>query len=203
MATDLPYLNSYKNVSTLFERIATAKIPDAFTHKYLYDTIGLKATGDRSLISLLRSLEFIDASSKPTSSYATLKNSTLVKKAIASGVRKAYKPLFDAREDAEKLSSEELKGLIAQIAGAEAGVTQKIAGTFTALVKISDFSGSLPSPQSNILPPNKPTDTKDVEIDESDKMRPEFHYNIQIHLPTNASEETYLNIFNAIRKVFK
>jgi hypothetical protein len=31
-------------------------------------------------------------------------------------------------------------------------------------------------------------------------IRPEFHYNIQIHLPSNATEETYLNIFNALRK---
>ncbi len=34
-------------------------------------------------------------------------------------------------------------------------------------------------------------------------LRPEFHYNLQIHLPSNGNEETYMNIFNAIRKVFK
>jgi hypothetical protein len=34
-------------------------------------------------------------------------------------------------------------------------------------------------------------------------MRTEFHYNLQIHLPANGNEETYLNIFNAIRKTFQ
>jgi hypothetical protein len=34
-------------------------------------------------------------------------------------------------------------------------------------------------------------------------LRPEFHYNIQVHLPSNGTEETYMNIFNAIRKVFE
>ena len=34
-------------------------------------------------------------------------------------------------------------------------------------------------------------------------LRPEFHYNIHVHLPSNGTEETYLNIFNAIRKSFQ
>ena len=34
-------------------------------------------------------------------------------------------------------------------------------------------------------------------------LRPEFHYNIQIHLPSNATEEVYLSIFNALRKTFQ
>jgi hypothetical protein len=31
---------------------------------------------------------------------------------------------------------------------------------------------------------------------------PQFHYNIQVQLPANGTEETYLNIFSALRKVF-
>jgi hypothetical protein len=42
MAKDLPYLPSYKNVGTLFERISKAKVPDALTVRVLGDTIGLK-----------------------------------------------------------------------------------------------------------------------------------------------------------------
>jgi hypothetical protein len=202
MATELPYLASYKNVSVLFEKIATAKIPDAFTHKYLQDIIGLKGTGDRSLIALLRSLGFIDASSKPTSAYSTLKNPTLARKAIAAGVRMAYKDLFDANELANQISSEELKGLISQVAGTETAMTTKIAGTFSALVKISDFTGVIEALPSSIP---KPKSNEQAESNEapSNGLRPEFHYNIQIHLPANGSEETYLNIFNAVRKVFK
>lgn len=204
MAAELPYLNSYKNVSVLFERIATAKIPDAFTHKFLRETIGLKGTGDRSLISLLRSLGFIDASNKPTPSYSTLKNPPLAKKAIGSGVKQAYKPLFDARENADKLSSEDLKGLIAQVAGSDSGMTQKIVGTFSALVKIADLTSAMEVKKGTPSPPSegniKPSGDDKIN---GDKLNPEFHYNIQIHLPSNASEETYLNIFNAIRKVFR
>ena len=66
MPVQLPYLSSYKNLPVLFEKIATAKVPDSFTHSYLRSTIGLKGTDDRPLIPFLRSLGFIDTSGKPT-----------------------------------------------------------------------------------------------------------------------------------------
>ena len=84
-------------------------------------------------------MEFIDGSGKPTSSYALLKNKTAAPIAIANAVRKAYAPLFDANENANDASGETLKGLIAQIAGSDAGMTSKIAGTFNALVKLGNF----------------------------------------------------------------
>jgi hypothetical protein len=62
---ELPYLPSYKNVGVLFEKIEAAKVPESFTQKYLYDTIGLKGVGDRSLISLLKTLGFVDNAGKP------------------------------------------------------------------------------------------------------------------------------------------
>jgi len=47
MPAQLPYLASNKNVGTLFEKIASAKIPPKFTHEFLTTTIGLKGTNDR------------------------------------------------------------------------------------------------------------------------------------------------------------
>ncbi len=66
MPVQLPYLSSYKNVLPLFDKIATARIPDTFHHKFLLDTIGLKSTDDRPLIPFLRTLGFVDASGKAT-----------------------------------------------------------------------------------------------------------------------------------------
>jgi hypothetical protein len=203
MAAELPYLPSYKNVDVLFQKIASAKVPEAFTHKYLYDIIGLKSIGDRALIPLLRTLGFLDGSNKPTEAYAGLKNPSKAPFIIAQALRTAYEPLFAANESAHALNPEQLKGLIAQVAGTDSGVTAKIAGTFNALVKLANFG---PSPEEPI---DKTKGKEEVEGKEpstkekSSSLRPEFQYNIQIHLPSNASEETYLNIFNALRRAFK
>lgn len=201
MAQPLPYLASYKNVGKLFDKISAAQKPDTFTHEYLRETIGLKGTNDRPLISFLRALGFLDSANRPTSSYDLLKNPSTAKGAIAAGVRVAYAPLFKANEKANELTAEALKGLISQVTGADKDMVNRIAPTFSAVVKQGDFSAP---------PLSKDTEGGDEEEDLDDSkdrdrggLRPEFHYNIQIHLPGNGTEETYLNIFNALRRTFK
>lgn len=203
MPVQLPYLSSYKNVSTLFEKIAAAKIPETFHHAFLQDTIGLKSKGDRPLIPFLRSLGFIDTSGKPTQEYSLLKGSQR-RTALADGIRKAYRPLFDSDEGVWEYTGEKLRGLISQVAGTDEDMTARIAQTFAAVAKLGDFSGSL-----------KKEDQKTKDGDNEDKgegdhgsrklkgLRTEFHYNLQVVLPSNATEEVYLNIFNAIRKTFQ
>jgi hypothetical protein len=216
LAKELPYLPSYKNVGKLFSAIDSAKKPDALTTRVLAETFGIRGAGDRPLITMLKTLGFLDQSSKPTSQYDLLKNPAQAKLAIAAGIRKAYAPLFDANENANTLAGEELRGLIAQVAGADKGIASKIAGTFSSLVKLGDFSGR-PSPlrgDGDESPGNEDEDDQGTgEEAVPDKrrkphnttgsLRTEFHYNIQIHLPDNGSEETYLRIFNAIRKTFR
>lgn len=207
MAATLPYLPTYKNVGKLFEKIASAKTPDAFTHPFLQNTIGLKGTGDRALIPLLRSLGFIDATNKPTTAYGALKNASTAKAAIAEAVRTAYKPLFDSNEKANTLSQDDLKGLVAQVAGSDADQTTKIVGTLNALIKIADFDAKKPEAHKDAK------DGKDVKKDAAKHgdegsglltgLRPDFHFNIQVHLPANATEEAYLSIFTALRKAFQ
>ncbi|MFY3745904.1 DUF5343 domain-containing protein [Anaeromyxobacter sp. Red801] len=212
MPANLPYLASYKNVGVLFDRIASAKAPDAFTTRYLSETIGLKSAGDRQLIGLLKTLGFLDpASSRPTPEYGRLKNRQVAKAAIAEGIRRAYAPLYDSNEDAHKLDLESIKGLVAQVAGSDESMTKRIVGTYNALVKVADFSGVASGDSSPDVPekvnggespaaPFRAEPPMPVTVPKG--MRSEFHFNIQVHLPSNGTEETYLNIFNAIRRTF-
>jgi hypothetical protein len=206
MATSLPYLSSYKNVGTLFEKIASAKVPPKFTHEFLQNTIGLKGTNDRPLITLLRNMGFLDQSGTPTPTYSLLKNKDEHRAAIAGGIRHAYAPLFNANENSYELSGEKLKGLISQVTGTDADMSARIASTFSALSRLGDFSADS---RSKMKGKDQDTDVKE-ETPAGDEvkgkvkdLRTEFHYNIQVHLPANGTEETYLNIFNAIRKTFQ
>ena len=203
MPVELPYLASYKNVGKLFERIASAKRPDTFGHAFLTDTLGLKSTTDRPLIALLKTLGFIDAAGKPTSEYDALKNPDRAAVAIGASVRRAYAPLFAANENAHTLSADQLRGLISQVAGTDEAMTKRIAWTLGALLKVAKFESPAPPEISKakedetsppIVPPAQAS---------GPGLRPEFHYNIQIHLPSNGTEDTYINIFSALRKVFR
>lgn len=204
MATELPYLSNYKNVGELFQRIASAKKPESFTTIYLAETIGLKSSGDRQLITLLKSLGFLDAAGRPTPEYDQLKNSNRSPMAIGASIRRAYEGLYAANENAHTLGGTELKGLISQVAGSDTGITSKIQGTFSSLVKLADFSEAGSSEKPAAPPSSEKTTLMQVDRPtKSGGMRPEFHYNIQVHLPANATEETYLSIFNSLRKAFE
>ncbi|MGB6078643.1 MAG: DUF5343 domain-containing protein [Xanthobacteraceae bacterium] len=209
MAVSLPYLVSYKNLPVLFQKIQSAKIPEKFTHNFLLTTIGLKGTNDRALIPLLRNLGFLDASGTPTAAYRLLKGDKQ-KVAIAEGIRNAYRPLFDADLEAEKLTGDKLKGLVAQTAGTDADLTARIANTFAALTRLGDFnqpesSDNADDSKSEITIEGEPSKINGINAGSGipKGLRTEFHYNIQVQLPSNATEETYLNIFNAIRKTFQ
>lgn len=205
MPISLPYLLALKNIPTLFSKINSAKVPDKFTHQFLQTTIGLKSTSDRQLIPLLRNLGFIDQSGTPTPAYNLLKSNEKRSAAIAAGVRKAYQPLFDADTKAHSLSGDKLKSLVAQVAGTDTDLTARIANTFLALVRLGDFESTTAEGAEDKIK----KETKEEEQGGEDHLRrpkglrTEFHYNIQVHLPSNGTEETYLNIFNAIRKTFQ
>lgn len=150
---------------------------------------------------------FLDQSGTPTKAYRLLKGADTAKAAIAAAIRAAYAPLYEADENAHSLSSEKLKSLVAQVAGTDETMTARIVSTFSALVKLADFSANAPQEQS---PDDEPDDQKTGESNDSSsrsdgrrRLRPEFHYNIQVHLPSNGTEEVYLNIFNALRRSFE
>lgn len=210
MPASLPYLSSNKNVDVLFSTIQSAKVPDRFTQDFLATTIGLKGTNDRGMIPLLRTLGFLDQSGAPTAAYRQLKNRDSAKIAIANGVRAAYAPLFEANENAQSLASDKLKGLVAQVAGTDDDMTARIVSTFNALSKQGDFSSRAPVPESggeegedSTPDADEATGKQPTRVPLGKGLNPQFHYNIQVHLPSNATEEVYLNIFNAIRKVFQ
>lgn len=203
MAKSLPYVASNKNLDALFAKIASAAVPSKFTHSFLQHTIGLKNTNDRAFIPLLRTLGFLDASGTPTDAYRQLKNPTAAKAAIAAGIRSAYAPLFQSDEAANALASDKLKGLVAQVAGTDEGMTARIVSTFNSLVKLADFSASPPGDAKADGDDKESVDAQFEERTKPRSLRPEFHYNIQIHLPGNGTEEVYLSIFNALRKVFQ
>jgi hypothetical protein len=210
MAVSRPYLASNKNVETLFTKIQSAKVPEKFTHDFLTTTIGLKGKADRGLIPLLRTLSFVDQTGAPTSTYRLLKNGTSAKSTLGAAIRKAYNPLYAANEMAHTLASDKLKGLISQVAGTDDDMTARIAATFGALTKIASFeiaedaadpeeAGDEHADAAGPIAPRKSGDFAGHAIG----LQPSFHYNIQVHLPSNSSEGDYLNIFNALRKAFQ
>jgi hypothetical protein len=127
---------------------------------------------------------------------------------MADAIRNAYRPLFDANENADRLSQEELRGLVAQVAGTDKDMTTKILGTFNALKRRADFAQAAESRDESTQltqvtpePAGSASSTRTGALPTSVDLAG-FHFNIQVHLPANATEEVYVSIFSALRKVF-
>jgi Family of unknown function (DUF5343) len=141
------------------------------------------------------------------SQYTKLKgNKATVGKAIALSVKHAYSPLYEANETAHELPPEEMKGLIAQVSGAEDSLISFIIGTFKNLVKLADFTeAGIPNEEEEKQNTSDGSGKENGDEEQGkqgrpNEFKPDFRFNIEIHLPSNGTEETYLAIFNALRK---
>ena len=117
-------------------------------------------------------------------------------------------------DDLRKSLSNFIKDNTPQVAGTDDAMTSRISQTFKALVKAADFEVDLaddagnelesPAPGASGVSEASDTPPKKGEPAGGGKgLQPGFHYNIQVHLPSNGSEDVYLNIFNALRKSFQ
>jgi hypothetical protein len=110
--------------------------------------------------------------------------------------------LFEANEKANELKPEDLKGLISQVTGSEKNIVANIGYTFNAIAKNADFSQTAAKPDAKKQDENGEGRIPPVPLIAASGLRTDFHFNIQVHLPANGTEETYLNIFNALRRTF-
>jgi hypothetical protein len=85
-----------------------------------------------------------------------------------------------------------------------------LANTFAAVAKLGTFNAAPVQEAKKDPPPDLLDDEggddkmgNDTRSRVIKGLRTEFVYNIQVVLPSNASEEVYLNIFNAIRRTFQ
>ena len=117
-----------------------------------------------------------------------------------------YAKLFEANEGSHALSSDQLKGLVAQVSGTEENMTNLIAGAFRALVAQADFNAEEESGRTTDNSSKEESKAEGTmvppapQVQPPGRFHPEFRFNIEVHLPSNGTEETYLNIFNALRK---
>lgn len=201
-----PYVNAYKLISELLNKIKTASVPPKFTYDFLRDVLGLKSSSYRAMIPLLKRLNFLDGSSVPTERYKSYRDITKSKQIMAEAVRESYDTLYRTAEYAHKLEKKDITTKLKTVLGVGDDDTNvpNVVGTFMELVKNSDFD-------------SKSTKAyKEESADEADKMKidPEnkhikglglakqlgISYTINLNLPATTEIEVYNAIFKALRE---
>lgn len=201
--TEYPYMISNNKIPMIFDKILIAAKPQRFTNELLTQ-MGFSSSNDRAFTNLLKKLEFLTADGVPTIYYDDLKDSTKAKGAIAKRIKSFYRELFTINTNMNEAPDSEVKGAISRITGKEDKEVKRIFATFKALCNYADFS------ENNVEDTNTNEKNEKNEKDESNSNKtsienasniiPNFHYNIQIHLPATTDISVYNAIFKSIKE---
>lgn len=192
------YMVGVNRLPEMMAAIQNAGVPPRFTIDFL-KSLGFKSTNDRNLISVLKGIGFLDSTGVPTEKYRAYKNKSEAKRVLGAALRISYEDLFLADENAQSATTEKISGIFGTKTGKGDAVTKKMATTFKALSALADFTSS-----SNPVEKEEKTDTEVNNNPPSSKKgsensSPEFHYNIQIHLPATKDISVYNAIFKSLK----
>jgi hypothetical protein len=208
------YLMTTKNVDSFFDSLIGAKAPESFTQKFI-ENLGFKSTNDRLFIPVLKGLNFLDENAVPTEQYFKFLDQGESKKVLAEAVEDAYGELFAVKTDAQNLEVSEVKNKLKTITQGKHSdkVVALMANTFKALCDYSEWNKEVVEPvkkpatkkekETDSVKETDPTSSSQPPIFSDSKIsseRPEFHYNIQIHLPDSRDESVYDAIFKSLKK---
>ena len=209
MALTNAYLQTTKNLQSIINSVISAKAPERFTNKFLED-LGFKSSNDRLYIGLFKALGLLDENSSPTSRYHQFLDQAETGKVLAIGIQDAYEDLFALRKDAQKLSTDEVKGKLKTLTQGQKSdnIINLMANTFKALCDLADWSNPAPSSVSPIDAPIESTPVSELSTPQGhggEKVSAEhgkmnLHYNIQIHLPETTNMAVYDAIFQSLKK---
>lgn len=209
MKSEIPYMISPGGIPKILEKAQNARRPERFTQDFLSTKLGHGSSGARPIIPLLKRMEFLGGDGVPTSLYDQFRNHETAGAAVASGMRIAYKELFDRNEYVYELSKDKLVGLIVQTTGRakDDRVTQAIVGTFVALKEMANFEDDgetqpqvANSEELQELPAPTVTQPAQAEATGAGPVDLRVGYTINLNLPETSDPEVFNAIFKSLKE---
>lgn len=193
--TDYPYMLSNNKIAPIIDKIQQAARPPKFTQEVLKN-LGFTSTNDRAFIPLAKKLGFLAEDGVPTALYDQLKDKTTARTVLAAQIRSLYSEIYAINMQMHKAPEAEIKGAFSRVTGKDEEGVNRIYNTFKTLCNLADFDNVVSKVDKK--PIDKPdSTTRNPSL--SAPTNPQFHYNIQIHLPAT----TDISVYNAIFKSLK
>lgn len=203
---DAVYTTVPGKIPTLLNKVKDVGVPPKVTVGYL-KTIGFTSSNDKSLMGVLRLINFIDASGIPTKNWQLFRGPN-GKAALAECIRAGYGDLFAVYPDADTRSNTELEQVFSQSTKAGKQAISKIVSTFKNLSSQADFGAapvSTPSTAEDVHvavgPLHKPVAAQVAPAAAlSAQGGPSLHIDMQIHISPEASADQIDQIFASMSK---
>lgn len=209
MALPTAYLTSTKRLSEILDALKTAKAPEKFTQGFL-ESLEFKSKGDRLIIGVMKSLDFIDDSGKPKERYFRFIDQSQSARVLAEAIEDAYSDLFAVNLKAQQLTKPEIVGKFKTLSQGQYSdsVLNMMAMTFTALVSLADFNSPRKSEvgvENAQIPQAATREENPAERNENKGSVREVKlgglvYNIQIVLPESRDPTVYDALFRSLKE---
>jgi len=203
MALPTSYLTTVKNLDAILTAIQGAQAPEKFTQAFL-ESLEFKSAADRLMIGVLKSLGFLDDSGRPKERYYRFLDQTQSGKVLAEGIREAYQDLFKINTKANELGKQDVINKFKTLSQGQfsESVLDKMAMTFTSLVKLADFaspasSGAVEKAEAAA---EEGTQTSTTSGGSTSVKLGGLVYNIQIVLPESRDPAVYDALFQSLRR---
>jgi hypothetical protein len=205
MPDSYPYIISNNKIEPIFARIRSAAKPERVSRDTL-SKWGFTASNDRAMVAVLKELGFLTESGVPTEFYDRLRDPTDWKYVLAERVRDLYTDLFAIDSAINAAPEGEIKGAMSRVTGKDDESVKRYYATFKTLASLSNFEAR-PTKEKKI---DRKPDENDKDEQKTQNLRKEqrepgsrrtdYHYNIQIHLPTTTDVTVYNAIFKSLRE---
>lgn len=202
-----PFMNGYGTTTKILNKIKEAQTPDRFTQDFLSTKLGFPGGTARPFIALAKRIGLLESDGKPTDLYKGFRNQSQSKVAMAAAIRKGYSQLYERNEYAHDLDKKKLEGLVVEITGLEAGhaTTRAIVGTFEALKTFADFNKpahqEVGADEGHVAEKwkAKKADVADLPSEESEEIKLNLAYTINLVLPKTDDVAVFNAIFKSLR----
>ncbi len=204
MADSYPYIISNNKIEPILTKIRMAAKPERFSTREVLAKWGFTASNDRAMVGILKALGFLNDNGNPTAYYDRLRDPTDWQHVLGERMRDLYSELFATDTAIHKAPESDIKGAISRVTGQDDESVKRYYATFKTLAGLAKFDGK-PSTRSSATPPATPENPSPAASRESlvapqRGHGPDFHYNIQIHLPATTDITVYNAIFRSLRE---
>jgi hypothetical protein len=209
MAENLPYMVSPGSIPKILSKMTEARRPERFTQDFLETKLGFPGGNQRAMIPLLKRIGFLASDGTPTDLYDRYRNPDSQMQAMAEGLRKGYRELFDRNDYAYNMPRDKLKALVLQITGLEKDnrVAEAMVSTFFALKETADFEASAePRPVALLraeAEQSRQEEPRQPRVDAANlggSPRLNLAYTINLNLPESTNPDVFNAIFRALKE---
>lgn len=201
MAQTAIYSPTPGSITRFLTHMQTLGVPGKVTNQYLV-SVGFKSKNDRYLISILKSLGFLDSNGVPTDRWRSYRDKQKAKGVLAAAITEAYSGLFDVYPDAYRRDNEALRNYFSTHSGSlNESTLQLVVRTFKSLCADADFES--PAASEEIMLRTVPTKDKEIAPTKprhQDQGNLTVNINIQLQLPATDDATIYEKLFEAMNK---